>query len=114
MATIKQKKAIKEITENNSSIRQAMKKAGYRDINRTSNLTKSKAFKELMEQMGITDEKLVTRLDEGLDATTKGLPDYAIRHKYIETSLKLKNHTQDNSGANFYQIIQEQKNQYGL
>ena len=127
MATTKQIKAVKEIAENNSSVRKAMKKAGYKTYNRTPNLTKSKGFRELMEQMGISDEKLAQRLNEGLDATKAVVmgvkseesfvdiqPDYVTRHKYIETSLKLKGHTIDKPSTNVYQLIQEQKNHYGI
>ena len=127
MATTKQIKAVKEIAENNSSVRQAMKKAGYKTFNRTPNLTQSKGFRELMEQIGISDEKLAQRLNEGLDATKAVVmgvkseesfvdiqPDYVTRHKYIETSLKLKGHTIDKPSTNVYQLIQEQKNHYGI
>lgn len=75
-------------------------------------------YTEIMEIAGITDQKLNQKLDEGLestkqigarkivqgartgheikvDATTDtddfiDVPDYAIRHKYLETALKLK------------------------
>ena len=68
----------------------------------------------LMERMGLSDIKLMTKLDEGLDATRSSnaailvtkdgsvmkaeeqglieVQDYATRHKYLETALKLKKH----------------------
>lgn len=69
-----------------------------------------------MERQGITDEKLAVKLNEGLDSTkvisanimaqdgegmadahgtTKDfveVPDFATRHKYLDTALKLGNH----------------------
>lgn len=54
---------------------------------------------EFMESMGLTDHKLFTKLADGLDAFKMShsfteadtpLPDYAVRHKYLETALKLK------------------------
>ncbi len=117
MATLKQKLAVKEILDNNGNVSQAMIKAGYppTTAKNPQQLTRSKGFKELMEQMGISDEKIAKRLDEGLDATktivmgTKSeesfvdiQPDFAIRHKYIETALKLKGHLESSpfSGLN--------------
>ncbi len=130
MATTKQIKAVNEIITNHSSVKEAMKKAGYAKgsiANTTTNLTKTKGFRELMEQIGISDEKLAQRLNEGLDATKAVVmgvkseesfvdiqPDYVTRHKYIETSLKLKGHTIDKPSTNVYQLIQEQKNHYGI
>ena len=38
----------------------------------------------------IPDDKLHNVLMEGLDAESNEKPDYAIRHKYLDTSLKLK------------------------
>lgn len=61
-----------------------------------------------LEEAGITDQKLLKKLDEGLEAqriisavnthkqatgiTTDFIevPDHAVRHKYLETALKLK------------------------
>lgn len=70
-------------------------------------------YVEFLEQSGITDAKLTQKIQEGLDATKpisalvianteKGtvqtkdnegqieVPDFAVRHKYLETALKLK------------------------
>lgn len=52
----------------------------------------------LMETMGLTDERLYKKALEGLDATrpiilngkVQGVADYATRHRYLETGLKLK------------------------
>lgn len=64
-------------------------------------------FQELLQEMGVTKDKLAQRLNEGLDATkvvgylnnkVKGtqkvsdefveVPDYQIRHKYLTTALE--------------------------
>ena len=59
-----------------------------------------KAYEELMDKHEITDDVLVEKVKEGLDAnvvanykgkiTKTNSPDYAIRHKYLDTSLRLK------------------------
>ena len=107
MATVKQRIAIKEITENHSSVRAAMIKAGYSPNTyvKPQNLTASKVFREYLDQAGVTDDKLAKVLDEGLGATRAVVmgvksddsfvdiqPDYNTRHKYLETGLKLKGH----------------------
>ena len=57
---------------------------------------------ELMERKGLTDDHLLDKLSDGLDNATKiqgtqddfvEVPDYAVRHKYLETGLKLKGYT---------------------
>lgn len=66
-----------------------------------------------LEEAGITDQKLLKKLDEGLEAqrvisavNTKKqatgattdfieVPDYTVRHKYLETALKLKKRMSD-------------------
>jgi len=80
------------------SVQAAMLEVGYspNSAKNSHQMIKSKGFQELLEQAGATDKKLTRVLNEGLDAskkTEKGSePDYAIRHKYLETGLKLKNH----------------------
>lgn len=72
---------------------------------------------ELMDSMGLTEHKLILKVQEGLDATRSisaiagteanggtvdfvDVPDYAVRHKYLETSLKLKGKLQKDSSTN--------------
>jgi len=56
----------------------------------------SKSFQLLLEKQGITNESLVSTLKDGLSADKpygkEGNihADYGTRHKYLETSLKLK------------------------
>lgn len=112
--TTKQAIAIKEITENHRSVHSAMKRAGYspNTYSKPKNLTTTKAFREIMEAQGISDERLATIIDEGLGSMVyvktervEGvgknrlkteeivtMPDVNARHKYLETSLRLKGH----------------------
>ena len=114
MATIKQKKAMRNLVENGGNVSKAMRDASYsiETAKTPSKLTKSKGFQELLEK-GVTDKHLIKSLKEGLKATKhqgvggmvlklggkgKGsishtdveVPDYAVRHKYLETGLRLK------------------------
>lgn len=84
---------------------QAAVQAGYSHstaINAKKNIEKHgvrKLMEEIMEDRGLSDIKLVEILKEGLQESTKTcnaggnfitIPDYAVRHRYLETALKLK------------------------
>lgn len=108
--TLKQKKAIKIAVENGGNISRAMREAGYspETASNPSKLTESKTWEELMEQH-FPDSKISKVIDEGLQATRVisavntgkeasgattdfvDVPDHAVRHKFAETALKLKN-----------------------
>ncbi len=123
MATLKQKLAVKEITEKHISVSKAMLNVGYdKDTaSKPQNLTKSKGFRELLDQMGVSDEKLAKVLNEGLEATKVVVmgkeskeafvdiqPDHPTRHKFLETGLKLKGYAKDdipNFNINFINKI---------
>lgn len=56
-------------------------------------------YQELLEEGGITDSKLISKLNEGLQAQKvitshtepdRIIPDMPTQHKYLETALKLK------------------------
>lgn len=70
MATLKQKKALKEVGVNGGNISKAMKKAGYSDSvsKRTDKLTQTKGWKELMEQY-LPDDMLAQKHQELLNST---------------------------------------------
>lgn len=106
MPTIKQKQVFNKVVKG-SSISKAMEEVGYAPstAKRTNKITNSDGWKELLDKT-ISDKKLTKVLDEGLEAgkkvyknnnATKQVeevgyePDYAVRHKYLETGLKLKN-----------------------
>lgn len=65
------------------------------------NLLKSIDFSQLLELGGITDAILKEKLQEGLQATRPYgkdniiHPDYATRHSYVTTTLKLKKRLQE-------------------
>lgn len=78
-------------------------KAGY---SRTTALSQGKSLDKVgniratLEVMGVSDDLLVNKLREGMEAERPVVcdkeihrePDYATRHKYTETALKLKGH----------------------
>jgi hypothetical protein len=84
-----------------------------------SNVTKSQGFIKAIEKAGGTDKKLTKVLMEGLDATKiygkdsdVEHPDYAVRHKYLDTALKLKGYTEAetdkaNAGNTYNTFIQQ-------
>ncbi len=100
MPTFKQKKAFEKVVKG-SSLTQAMKDVGYSESTskRTNKLTKTDGWNELLNKH-ISDVKLTKVLNEGLEAGKTIYkneeeiyePDFAVRHKYLETGLKLKGH----------------------
>jgi hypothetical protein len=107
MPSLKQKLAALKLVENSGNIGKAMIDAGYSPKTDTTNLTKSKGWEELMEKH-FPDSKIALKIEEGLEANrvisavntnkeaTAGttdfieVPDHAIRHKFVETALKVK------------------------
>jgi len=110
--TVKQRKWLDVYIETGNATEAAMQAYNCKDRNSAKSigfelLTKLD-FGTLMELMGLSDSRLLKKADEGLEATrtisvmtgskAKGtdtdfidVPDYAIRHKYLETNFKLKN-----------------------
>jgi hypothetical protein len=98
---LKHKKLLKYMSENvGISMSQAMKDLGYSESysNSPDHIKKTKSWKKLMKKY-LPDSKLVKVTKEGLNATMvktsfteqdKVLPDFAVRHKYLETALKMK------------------------
>lgn len=116
MATIKQKKAFVKFIENHGNMRQAMLAAGYSEVsadNPTLNLASSKGWKELLEEY-LPDDTLLKVHKEGLQATKihtshtepdKEVPDFAVRHKYLETGLKVKGKIKEDDKGNTTNIM---------
>jgi len=116
MPTLKQKRAFQLITENYSSnnpkpIGQILTGAGY-SISTTKQpdraVVSTKGFQELLKEAGVTDEKISQVMSEGLAAIKPlfknnnatgnveqigEVPDHAIRHKYLETAIKVKGYS---------------------
>ena len=109
MATIKQKLAIKKIVENSGDIGKSMVEVGYSPKTDTTNLTKSKGWKELLEQY-LPDDKLLKKHDEALEAkkwndfTGEREEDQAIRLRAIELGYKLKGKLTENNVLQQYNI----------
>ena len=125
--TLKQKLAIAEITENHRPVSTVMKEVGYspNTYSKPSNLTKSRAWEELVERR-LPDDKLLQKHEEALDATKKTVlfdgnvvkePDQAIRLKAVELGYKLKgklsnvNMTQINIGEMGVEFINDVKSE---
>jgi len=99
MAILKHKKVFKKVLKG-APISQAMREEGYAlsTSRSTGHLTKTKGWKELKEKY-LPDNDLLKVHKEGLKATKiitsptepdKEYPDYAVRHKYLETGYKVK------------------------
>lgn len=118
MATEKQKKAIAKVLENGGNVSKAMKESDYSDAmaKNPQKLTQSKAFQQYMQKAGVTDERLVSVIKEGLEANKVIVmgkdssesfvdiqPDHPTRHKFLETALKIKGVSRDvDSGGNTF------------
>lgn len=97
--SIRERKFIKGVAEGLSPTA-AMKAAGYTEYTANScagpKLREPKiqaSIQELMEKRGLTKDKLLNKLDEGLGAEREeDKPDFAIRHKYLDTAFKLGSH----------------------
>ncbi len=104
----KMRKVLTEVVENSSTLKAAMLKAGYSPNTaiKPTQITKTKTWQALLEET-IPDNRLQEVLREGLGATrtisavtgsqaTGGtvdfieVPDYGVRHKYLDTAYKLK------------------------
>lgn len=108
--TIKQRKALAILSQDTTkSLGQAMREAGYSKVsaNKPSKLTNSKGFQALVNKylpdskllevhaQGLEATKVISAVVTGKDADEKtndfiDVPDYATRHKYLETGYKLK------------------------
>ena len=64
MSTVKQKMALAKIVENRGNVTQAMRAVGYSEatINNPSSLTKSKGYRVILTQLGLTEEFIVQKL----------------------------------------------------
>jgi len=68
--TIKQKRVVENLIENRChTLKEAMLDAGYSEnsaINPENNVLKAKGFKQLMNELGLTEEFLTTALKEDI------------------------------------------------
>ena len=125
---IRERKFIKAVVSGETPT-EAMRIAGYKETTARfksgAKLTKvMPTIQQLMEKRGLTDDYLLQVAEEGLKATkvisaniiaksgesmadansmTKDfidVEDYAVRHKYLETSLKVKGHMKEKVDLN--------------
>lgn len=90
--TVLQIEATKHILAGEKTVAGAMRKAGYDEtsIKNPKSLTESVGFKQILAQAGVTEEKLSKVLHDGLEAKTKdSKPDHAVRHRFLETGLRV-------------------------
>ena len=109
--TLKQRKWIKEYIDTGNATEAAMRVYDCKDKESagtigSENLQKL-AMADLMESMGLTDVALINVGTEGMTKAKKihgtgdnfvETPDYATRHKYWDTMLKLKGKMTDKTG----------------
>lgn len=101
--TEKQKLAFKNLTEKHCSEKEALISAGFSEgtAQKPKNVTNTKGWQQLLDEY-LPDEDLAKAHKEGMLAikTERGIdeegnikyfiPDYAVRHKYLDTAYKLK------------------------
>lgn len=121
------------MVENGGNVSKAMIDAGYspNTAKTPQKLTDSEYVQALMAEVGLTDVDGFKVLKEGLGATKAVVmaaesddsfvdvqPDYAVRHKYLETMLKVrgigKQQEIGNTNYNFINVSRSDKGEYGL
>lgn len=86
MPTQRQRKAVEKMAENGGNVSKAMREAGYSPISAATpkKLTESKGFKELCDELGLTDNLIVTALVEDIKASP------GQRSKELALAIKVK------------------------
>ena len=88
------------MVENGGRMSPAMKQAGYSEAyaKHPEKLRRTKTWEQLLDEY-LPDDKLIRIVNEGLSATivktsltepNRTVPDFAVRHRYLETSLKMR------------------------
>lgn len=94
--TKKEKGFIKDYLETGNGTEAALKNYDTEDKNiaasiASQNLTKLKIQNEIRSIAdSLPDEDLIKVHKEGLQATADDMPDYSVRHKYLDSAYKLK------------------------
>lgn len=94
---LKQEKVLAKVIQEGASISSAMRESGYKDGYHPTKLQKTKTWQELLAR-DLPDKLLSKVAKEGLKI--KGgdkYKDAEIRHKYLETSLKMTGKLRDNT-----------------
>lgn len=89
--TLKQKRAVDNMVVNGGNVSKAMRDAGYslETAKSPSKLTDSKAFEELIEEAGLTDEFLLGALKYDIEKKKKN------RKQELELAFKVKGRLKD-------------------
>lgn len=130
--TIKQRKFIDLYLETGNATEAAMQSYNVKDRESAAAVgyetLRNLQTDELMEKAGISDKRLLEKLNEGLDASKRQRDfetgevfydaDYSTRHKYLKTALELKGKTRDNDTpsvqVNILNSLKDDKEKYGL
>lgn len=112
------------------SVKELMIEAGYTEstADASTRIVQSKNFLEVLEDAGVTDDKLAVVMQEGLNANKVisakivgkdadgqtddfiEVPDHPTRHKFMESSLKIKGHSKQDGVGNTYNTFVQQNN----
>lgn len=106
--TLKQRKFVDEYLKTGNGVQAALAAYGSEDMTYNTagviaheNLNKPKIVKtmaQLLDEAGVTDEKIAEKIKEGFEAVShvvRGdkiarVPDYNARHRYVRTALEVK------------------------
>lgn len=109
--SIKQRKVFRKVMIEGKPIGQAMREAGYSlQTSRVPQaVTRSKTWKQLLDEY-LPDDLLASVARDGLHATKKAASgqveaDHLVRHKYLETGLKVKGKLAGDTSKNNVFII---------
>ena len=115
---MKQKRAYKRLLLNkDKNLKETLLHSGYSMVtaNQPQSVTQSLGFRSLIDRT-LSDDLLAKKHVEGLNATKHtpatlyqderdDIPDYSVRHKYLETGLKLKGYLKDDAGNTFNTLV---------
>jgi hypothetical protein len=116
--SLKQRKALDIMVENGGNVSRAMREAGYSPATaeNPSKLTEAKGFQELLAEK--LNDELLTKVhleglaayrissgaviggDVGIESVDVQTPDFAVRHKYLETAYKIRDKMPKDGGSN--------------
>lgn len=96
MLTNQDKKFIEKVVETGNLTKSAqeaykIQNYGYARVKGSEQITKPNIRNAIMSIADqVPDDKLVRVLNEGLEAENNEKPDFNVRHKYLDTALKIK------------------------
>ncbi len=100
--TLKERKWLKRYIETGNATQAALEVYDTKNVNSAKNIGYQNVTKldlsTIMDAKGLTNDNLMDHIVEGLEKPVKvtadgvEIPDYGVRHKYLETSLRLRGH----------------------